>query len=147
MPFRSLEAGKLFQTLGRASRLLKEDRTALYGGEIKPNELDKFIKPYAYLILPEDFSHLVNYNEMKEILRNVMNYYEIPLDQLVHQDEYKADRSEPPKRVTPSDLSQSRDSVCDLHHIVEDIICEDFMNELHNQESQRDYIDQELSLL
>ena len=48
MPFRSLEAGKLFQTLGRASRLLKEDRTALYGGEIKPNELDKFIKPYAY---------------------------------------------------------------------------------------------------
>lgn len=147
MPFRSLEAGKLFQTLGRASRLLKADRKALYGGDIKPNELDKYIKPYAYLILPEDFRHLVNYNEMKAILRNVMNQYEIPLDQLVVQDEYLADSSEPPKRVTPLDSAESRDSLCNLKHIVEDIICDSFLSDLSIQENQRDYINQELNLL
>ena len=41
------------QSLGRATRLHKIDRNKLYSGEIKSNELEKFIKPYAYVIVPK----------------------------------------------------------------------------------------------
>ncbi|MCK9446797.1 DEAD/DEAH box helicase family protein [bacterium] len=52
MPMSNLGIGKFLQTLGRATRLHKTDRDKLYKGVIKFNELNKFIKPYAWIIIP-----------------------------------------------------------------------------------------------
>lgn len=40
------------QTLGRATRLYFKDRQKLYDNTIKYNELDKFVKSYAWIIIP-----------------------------------------------------------------------------------------------
>ena len=137
MPFRSLESGKLFQTLGRASRLIKSDRTALYAGEMLPTETEKFIKPNSWLILPKDFKHLVNYAEMKKIMVDILNEYEIPIDQLVIDNQYLADKSALLPRIPLSDSAKSRDKVCDITHIFEDIIVDTVSNmtkdDLHNE--------------
>lgn len=52
MPLRTLNKSKFLQTFGRSARLDKDDRIALENGKIKPNELDKMNKPYAYIMIP-----------------------------------------------------------------------------------------------
>jgi superfamily II DNA or RNA helicase len=52
MPLRTLGKAKFLQTFGRAARLNIEDRSAIENGEIKPNELEKMQKPYAWVIIP-----------------------------------------------------------------------------------------------
>lgn len=52
MPLISLKKAKFLQTLGRSTRLHINDRKRLYAGDMKPNELNRFIKPYAWLIVP-----------------------------------------------------------------------------------------------
>jgi len=52
MPFGSLKKSKFLQTLGRATRLYGIDRDRLYSGNMLPTELKKFVKPYAWLIIP-----------------------------------------------------------------------------------------------
>ena len=52
MPFGSLKKSKFLQTLGRATRLFGTDRNRLYSGEITSDQLNEFIKPYAWLIIP-----------------------------------------------------------------------------------------------
>ena len=44
---------QFLQNLGRATRLHLLDRLKLYAGTMKPDELKKFIKPYAYVIVPK----------------------------------------------------------------------------------------------
>ena len=44
---------QFLQNLGRATRLHKIDRIKLYAGTMKPDELKKFVKPYAYVIVPK----------------------------------------------------------------------------------------------
>jgi len=53
MPLRWLNRSKLLQTLGRASRLDPIDRENIAMGVIKPSELDRMVKPYAYIIIPD----------------------------------------------------------------------------------------------
>ena len=52
MPMNSMGMGKLLQTLGRATRLHPIDRGKIYAGQMKYDELDRFIKPYAWIIIP-----------------------------------------------------------------------------------------------
>ena len=52
MPLRSLKKSKFLQTFGRGARLDTRDRINLENGLFKPDELDKFNKPYAYIIIP-----------------------------------------------------------------------------------------------
>lgn len=52
MPLRTLSKSKFLQTFGRAARLDIEDREGVENGSIGPNELDKFNKPYAWVIVP-----------------------------------------------------------------------------------------------
>lgn len=52
MIMNNLELGPFLQTLGRATRLYKTDRENLYNGTIKPNDLEEFVKPYAWIIIP-----------------------------------------------------------------------------------------------
>lgn len=52
LPFRSLGKAKFLQTYGRAARLDYIDRERLEKGEMKPNDLNEFMKPYAWIIVP-----------------------------------------------------------------------------------------------
>jgi superfamily II DNA or RNA helicase len=52
MPLRTLGKSKFLQTFGRAARLNLDDRKAIESGEIKPHELDRMNKPYAWVIIP-----------------------------------------------------------------------------------------------
>jgi superfamily II DNA or RNA helicase len=52
MPMNNMTIGKFLQTLGRASRLNKDDRTQLYSGSMKYDQLENFKKPYAWIIIP-----------------------------------------------------------------------------------------------
>jgi superfamily II DNA or RNA helicase len=52
MPLRTLSKSKFLQTFGRAARLDKEDRKSIESGIIKPYEVEKLNKPYAYIIVP-----------------------------------------------------------------------------------------------
>ena len=52
MPLNNLKKSALLQTLGRATRLHSQDRSKLYNGSMLPEELRKFVKPYAWIIIP-----------------------------------------------------------------------------------------------
>jgi len=52
MPLRTLNKSKFLQTFGRCARLDKEDRNRLEDGVLNVNDLKKFNKPYAYVIIP-----------------------------------------------------------------------------------------------
>lgn len=52
MPMNTLGLSKFLQTLGRATRLHGKDRIKLYEKVLKYDDLDKFIKPYAWIIIP-----------------------------------------------------------------------------------------------
>ena len=52
MPLRTLNKSKFLQTFGRSARLDIEDRRKIETKEIKPSDLDKMNKPYAYVIIP-----------------------------------------------------------------------------------------------
>jgi hypothetical protein len=52
MPFRNCEMSKFIQNIGRAARLHGEDRRRFYNGEINPSLVEKYIKPYSWIILP-----------------------------------------------------------------------------------------------
>lgn len=75
MPLISLGKAKFLQTLGRATRLHSKDRVRLYAKELSYDELKRFVKPYAWLIIPiygeigEDL-----YAEMKEYVRELRDY-------------------------------------------------------------------------
>lgn len=70
LPLRTLGKAKFLQTYGRAARLDYYDRERLEKGEITANDLGEFVKPYAWVIIPniihenednkDHFSNLIN---------------------------------------------------------------------------------------
>ena len=75
MPLISLKKSKFLQTLGRATRLHGSDRARLYTEKMLPEELKRFVKPYAWLIVPmygeigEDLR-----DDMKEMIRELRDH-------------------------------------------------------------------------
>jgi superfamily II DNA or RNA helicase len=53
LPFRSLKKSKFIQTLGRASRVSPLDLDSFGLGKYSHNELDKMLKPYAWVMIPD----------------------------------------------------------------------------------------------
>lgn len=62
MILNDLGPAKFLQTLGRATRLYPGDRERLYKGEITSADIDEFVKPYAWVIVP-------SYGEIGDDLR------------------------------------------------------------------------------
>lgn len=84
MPFRNFGKIKFLQNLGRATRLFGIDRTHLYKEIFQPNEYDKYIKPYAWLILPVFTQNSIDFTERyKTILRALRNEYGFSSDELI----------------------------------------------------------------
>ncbi len=52
MPMNTMGLSKFLQTLGRATRLHLRDRAKLYDRILKWNDIERFVKPYAWVIIP-----------------------------------------------------------------------------------------------
>ena len=129
---RHLNQIKLFQSIGRALRLLKEDRMRLYSGEIKPEETEKFIKPYAYLILPLHFTEMSSSSdEMRMALEKVIREYLIPKEEfLPHGEEFVGVGKDYLDTITNRDEIHRRNRELPLEHLVYDIVAEEMLANL-----------------
>lgn len=126
MPFRELNTIKLLQTIGRGARLLKDDRTRLYNGELSPMDWKGYIKPCVWVIFPEHFRSLGNAQAMKNTIRTIVNSYEVPVEEYNAIDRYIAIEDENLSRITDRDTPNRRDRESGLVHIVEDVMMEKF---------------------
>ena len=126
MPFRELNKIKLLQTIGRGARLLKEDRERLYKGEITPMDWENYKKPCVWVILPEIFRSLGDTRVMKDVIKTVVNTYEIPQEEYNTGDRYLAVEDPELDRITDRDNSRRRDKETGLQHIVENIFEDKF---------------------
>jgi DNA or RNA helicases of superfamily II len=120
LPFRELNLIKLFQTIGRASRLLKDDRKQLYSGKVKPMEWDKMIKPYSWLILADLDPDSIDSNIKMEA--SIEKVYATPT---LHfsEDKCKGPGDPPwPESGTEVDPPPDTDKETDLIHTIEELM-------------------------
>lgn len=74
MPFRNMNNIKFTQFLGRAMRLHLEDRIRFYNGDISPDEPEKYIKPKAWVIIPDFLQNSKDFRSRYETIINQMKY-------------------------------------------------------------------------
>lgn len=86
---RELDSIKLIQTLGRATRLIDEDRKNFYSGKIGPNQSKKMIKPYAWILLPEYL--LADSKILENTINSVYEDYNVRPDHYMKGDNYVSD--------------------------------------------------------
>jgi hypothetical protein len=122
MPYRKLGVTKLTQTTGRGMRLLLADRIKLYSGEIKAGEYGKFIKPYCYFIIPEYFFTDSEYRWTYDTLKDIINTYEIPIEDVSTNESFLALIESVLPNITDPDEALKRDKVSALNHLFEDIL-------------------------
>ena len=123
MTFRELNIIKLLQTIGRASRLLGTDRKRLYGGQVKPLEFDKMVKPYAWVIFPklsDDGSEASL--KMEDTIKKVVEAYDVPKMVFDREDEYVGAPDPTLAPMTQRDETTRNDAVTELRNIVEDLL-------------------------
>ncbi len=140
MPLRHLNLVKLLQTFGRALRLLKSDRNKLYAGEMKPEEKEKFTKPYAYLMLPLHFNGLnEKHGEMQQTIEEVVNTYKLPTEEFLPLEEfisYVFDYLDP---VTDKDKIDELMKKYPLLHVIRNIIWKNFLKDYEGLSKQEKY--------
>lgn len=78
LPLRTLNMSKFLQTYGRCGRVHPKDSERINSGEITSDDIDKMIKPYAYIILPN--ITLDNEDDKNHLTRIVHNMREIGFD-------------------------------------------------------------------
>lgn len=116
---RHLNEVKLFQALGRALRLLKTDRENLYNGLITPKDTDKFVKPFAYLILPTHFEKMdESSGQMMETLQRVISTYGIPTEDFFPPEVYDGVTPCYLDPVTEKDAKDKNDKLYPLFHTI-----------------------------
>jgi superfamily II DNA or RNA helicase len=133
MPFRELNNLKLLQTIGRAGRLIPEDRKRLYEGEygvprIVNAQLDGFIKPCSWVIFPELFRSLGNAEAMKSAIRAIIRTYEVPTEEYNVMDRFLANPDDDKGRITPIDTPNRSQRESSLTHLLEDVMIEEANN-------------------
>jgi len=75
MPLRSMGDDTLKQGIGRACRLYDVDRIKFYNNEISPNDFSKYIKRYAWVIVPEITTESTDYISRYQRIVDLMYSY------------------------------------------------------------------------
>jgi hypothetical protein len=123
MPLNNLRKSAFLQTLGRATRLHVNDRTRIDGLSLLPSELTRFVKPYAWIIIPV-YSDLGS--EMKEdfveMIKDLRTFGFNPAEDVFIKTSKGASI---PKQLTtttaPSKLKSVTDFfTCEVMHIIEE---------------------------
>lgn len=69
MIMNDLSLSNFLQTIGRATRLYLKDRTRLYDGTLKYDELNRFVKAFAWIIIPV---YGVIGNDLKDNIKSII---------------------------------------------------------------------------
>jgi hypothetical protein len=138
LPLRHLNEIKLFQTFGRALRLMKADREKLYSGEITPADKSKWIKPYAYLILPLHIKQMdVSSEDMKATIQRILDTYGIPIEEFLPAEGFKARDIKSLDIVTHHKKISKTQKDFPLLTVVEEFILNSFMHDLPTDPQER----------
>jgi hypothetical protein len=132
MLMRDLPLSKLLQNIGRGARLIPTDRKKLYSNEINPTDLDKMIKPFCWVIIPSFFKALVGDDRMFDIVKTLRDTYDIQLELMGDEDIALADSEHYADRVTATDVRGIKNKTGDLEHIFEEIIIDEFNEDVKN---------------
>ena len=98
MPFRNCEMSKFAQNLGRATRLHPQDRLNFYAGKISPDDYSEYIKPYAWIVIPEYLQYSNGFSgRFQEIVHLLRTNYKFIPEETVHIDNVEGldDEEEP----------------------------------------------------
>ena len=117
---RELTSTKLYQTVGRATRLLKEDRLKIYSNEIKfvynpgkenepynPDlkEINKMIKPCCHVMLPYYVG--TDFSKTGKLIEELQTSFGIPVSDIGEIEKRPPPPPPPPGRI--NDKSKSKD--------------------------------------
>jgi superfamily II DNA or RNA helicase len=149
MPLNNLKKSTFLQTLGRAARLHLEDRRRLYANVMNSSELKKFVKPYAWVILPT-YGELGSEikADLVEIIKELRTFGFNPSEDIF----IKTEKGEPiPKSLDT--IKKSKDPkmvanlsalVFEIEHVIE---AEDIANRISDDKNKiKTLTDEELAL-
>lgn len=130
---RDMRTTTLIQTIGRGVRLHSKDREKLYSKELLVSDLDKYIKPTTYIMIPTNFKDTVKESGyMKSLIRTVYTNYGITRENIIQTDEYSTKKPvELPSLIEQESSSSQKDY--ELVHVLESIVTEtltDFFSNL-----------------
>jgi hypothetical protein len=121
LPLRIIGKSKFMQTYGRAARIYPHDRERLISGEITPGCLDKMLKPFSYIIVPniihEDDEYKSNFTSLVLELRD----YEFSPFELILLSENARGI---PEQVPLENITDIEQKIPQLGKIITDIISE-----------------------
>jgi superfamily II DNA or RNA helicase len=143
--FRTMTKIKLIQVLGRALRLNKVDRENLSNGKLNKDNKNKYIKPYAYLLLPDYLD--LNTDYMKSLISEVMNMYGISKEEIVFEEQYNSTTKIVREPITPKDEVTHMDNICSLKHTIETIIRNDRDTNFSNKLLECKTLDQKSAVI
>ena len=128
---------KLLQNLGRACRLYSLDRKNLYSGKISPGQHESMVKPYSWVILPTYINE--NWEYVKDIIRNLRESYNIPVENVAITDTSNSFEEKPPESVldktkTLIDLEK------EIQHVFEDLVKEETNSGLIKTNAKTQYV-------
>ena len=120
MPIRDMDRTVLTQTLGRATRLIKEDRRRLYLNEddaekIYPHQYNKFIKPWAWVLVP---NYLIDdSNQTLNCIKEIYDEYGVTADRFSETEKYKALSDSNMPSINAEDVMNRKFKDGELSHI------------------------------
>jgi superfamily II DNA or RNA helicase len=120
MPIRDMDRTTLTQTLGRATRLLKEDRRRLYlpitdSEKIYPTQDKKFVKPWAWVLIPNYL--LDDSNQILNIINDVYDNYGVRPDRFSESEKYMAMAEFPMSSINDADEINKKFKDGELSHV------------------------------
>ena len=121
LPLRTLTKSKFLQTYGRAARLDYDDRQRLESGEIKPNDLSEFVKPYAWVIVPAIIhENADNKEHIGNLITELRSYGFSPTDDVIITD----DTNGLPTVMGPESLNQLKKKSPNIGSYIEKVEAE-----------------------
>lgn len=134
---RDLSTIKLLQTIGRAARLLKPDRTALYENKILPQEEDKMVKPSAWVLLPTYLDTIQTKDDMEKLVREIVETYDMRIEESILPDIALSRVDDTLDRIPLKAKQTSLTSRSDLLHIIDAIRIDQIPDDVVDQVLQR----------
>lgn len=124
MPLRGLGISKFLQTFGRATRLHPQDRANLQSGKIKPNDLNWFVKQYAWIILPNygEYGSEITSSAVETYIPAIRDFGFIPSEDVIISE---ARGEAEPESIEELNLQNKQTPLCanyieNIYHRLED---------------------------
>ena len=120
----AVETIRFFQTVGRSTRLHKVDRAAFESGQYGPEDLDKMLKPYSWVIIPKvnvgaDVNEFVQ--KMYAYVRDMREYDESIFEELSWFEPGKSSEEEDPTGLNQNEKKSMQVNVVQqLGFLIED---------------------------